>query len=393
VAELPFQFVDADNHYYEAPDAFFRHLEPQYRKRGMQWIEVDGKRRLMLGGKLFRFIPNPTWDPIARPGSLDAYFRGKKPSGDVREAFGDLDKLDEHPEYQDRAARITVMDRQGMEACIMFPTLGVGVEEGLSHEPSLVAPTLRAFNRWLEDDWGYGTQGRIFGAPMVSLSDPAEATVEAKRVLDAGARVICMRAAPIRTASGGKSPGDPIYDPFWSLVEEAGATVAYHSGDAGYSKYADDWGKGDDMQAFRFDPFRSIITSDRPIMDTMAALVVHGVFARHPGVRVASIESGSGYVPELFKRFKKFYKQVPDAFAGDPIETFRSNIWVAPFYEDDLVKLAELIGVGHILMGSDWPHAEGLEDPSDFIHDLAGFSDADIKTVMRDNTLGLTVAA
>ena len=47
----------------------------------------------MAGKKLWRFIPNPTFDPIARPGALDAYFRGRNPKGqDVREAFGDLDR-------------------------------------------------------------------------------------------------------------------------------------------------------------------------------------------------------------------------------------------------------------------------------------------------------------
>ena len=48
--ELPFRFFDCDNHYYEAVDAFTRHLEPAYRKRGMQWAQVDGKPRLLVGG-------------------------------------------------------------------------------------------------------------------------------------------------------------------------------------------------------------------------------------------------------------------------------------------------------------------------------------------------------
>jgi predicted TIM-barrel fold metal-dependent hydrolase len=285
------------------------------------------------------------------------------------------------------------MNAQGLDGCFLFPTLGVGLEEALANDIDALYATFRAFNRWLEDDWGYAYQDRIYAAPMLSLADPAQAEDELRRVLDAGARIVCLRAAPIRTASGGRSPGAPEFDRFWSMVGEAGATVGYHSGDAGYARYADDWGAGGEMEAFRFDPFRTLVTSDRPAMETLGALVIHGVFARHPNVRVATIESGSGWVPELFRRFAKFYKQVPDAFPGDPIETFRRHVSVAPFYEDDIRGLADLIGVDHVLFGSDWPHAEGLVEPSGFVDDLHGFDPDEIRLIMRDNGRALASEA
>ncbi len=40
---LSFKYFDCDNHYYEAVDAFTRHIEPQYRKRAIQWAELDGQ--------------------------------------------------------------------------------------------------------------------------------------------------------------------------------------------------------------------------------------------------------------------------------------------------------------------------------------------------------------
>jgi len=52
--------VDADNHYYEALDAFTRHLDPAFRQRGVRVVN-DGKRtEVLIGGRLNRFIPNPT---------------------------------------------------------------------------------------------------------------------------------------------------------------------------------------------------------------------------------------------------------------------------------------------------------------------------------------------
>ncbi len=99
MAELPFLAFDADNHYYESEDAFIRHIDPKMKKRCMQWAEIDGKRRFLVGGKVNKFIPNPTFDPIAAPGSLEDYFRGKNVEGDMDlgKMFGDLDPISEHP--------------------------------------------------------------------------------------------------------------------------------------------------------------------------------------------------------------------------------------------------------------------------------------------------------
>ena len=126
---LDFALFDADHHYYEPEDAFTRHLPAGFAKRTMQWATIDGRERLLVAGRINRFIPNPHFDPVARPGSLDAYFRGKQAGDDIREAFGALEPI--HPGYRDRNARLAMLDAQGIEACFMFPTLGVGMEEAL----------------------------------------------------------------------------------------------------------------------------------------------------------------------------------------------------------------------------------------------------------------------
>ena len=74
---LGFRPFDADNHYYEATDAFIRHIPKEMERRCMQWAELGGKQRLLVGGKVNSFIPNPTFDPVSKPGALDLYFRGK----------------------------------------------------------------------------------------------------------------------------------------------------------------------------------------------------------------------------------------------------------------------------------------------------------------------------
>jgi len=116
-------------------------------------------------------------------------------------------------------------------------------------------------------------------------------------------------------------------------------------------------------------------------------LIVHGVFDRHPKLRVASIENGSEWVARLIKRLKKTANQQPRWFPNDPVDTLRQHVWVAPYYEEDLTALSEKIGVDRILFGSDWPHGEGLESPLAFTAELQGFSESDVRMIMRDNAL------
>ncbi len=389
--QIAFRAFDADHHYYEAEDAFTRHIEREFRQRCMQWAVVDGRKRFLVGGKLNQFIPNPTFDPVAKPGCLDEYFRGRNPEAkDMRGLFGQLEPI--APEYRDRAAKLASLDRQGLDGCFLFPTLGVGMEESLKDDPAACVAAFRAFNRWLEEDWGFAHAGRIFAAPYFTLVDVDDAVRQLDWALARGARLICMRAAPIAHPSGSKSPAHALFDPFWARVAEAGVTLAYHSGDAGYNKFAAEWGVGGAFKSFEYDPLRSTLSASS-ISDTLAALVCHGVFERFPRLRVATIESGSDWVAPLMKKLRKTFGQMPRSFASDPVELFRRHVSVSPYYEDDLEALKAAIGADHVLFGSDWPHAEGLAVPTDFIHDLKGYDDDEVKLVMRDNALRLLAPA
>jgi predicted TIM-barrel fold metal-dependent hydrolase len=391
MATAGFPMFDADNHYYEPLDAFTRHLPKGMQKRTMQWVNLDGRQRLLVGGKLSRFVPNPTFDPIAKPGSLYAYFRGQA-SSDIKQAFGDLDHIADHPEYRDKEARLRVLDAQGVEGCFLFPTMGVGMEQALIGDPEAVQVAFTSFNRWLEEDWGYSTEGRLFAAPVISLSDPQAATRELERVLGAGARIVCLRPAPAATAQGNLPPGHPLFDRFWATAAEAGVAIAYHSGDSGQSYITDRWGAADTHQSFSLSTFYLLATADRAIYETVVALLAGGVLKRHPGLRIVSIESGSEWVPGLFRKTAKVYKQQPDAFGEHPHETLRRQLWVSPHFEEDKRAVADVLGLEHIVMGSDWPHAEGLVEPADYRAELErdSFTADEIENIMRRNGEQLT---
>jgi len=390
MTDLDFQIFDCDNHFYEATDAFTRHLDPAFAKRAMQWANIDGKTRLLVGGKICRFIPNPTFDPVSKPGQLDEYFRGRNPRGQgTAELFGELDPIS--PAYRDRDARLALMDEQGMEAALFLPTLGVGMEQALQPDVAAIVAAFRAFNRWMDEDWGFAYRGRIFAAPYLTLADPVAAAAEVEWMIGRDARFVVLVPGPVGTASGWRSPADPIFDPVWARINEAGLTVAVHGGDSRYSHYLMEWGEGGATESFRQSPFRALASAN-PTQDTFGHFLATGFFGRFPNLRVAAVETGSDWVFHLHEKLKKSFGQTPHAYAEDPRETFRRHVWVSPFYEDELAGLRNLLGSRRILMGSDYPHAEGLADPASYIKDLKNFdfSDADCKLIMRDNGFELS---
>jgi predicted TIM-barrel fold metal-dependent hydrolase len=308
--------------------------------------------------------------------------------GDIIKAFGELEPIS--PAYRNRDVRLDLMKAQQLAGAFFFPTLGVGMEEALKHDTPALCAAFRAFNVWLDDDWGYAYKDMIFASPYITLADPDWAAAEIERLLERDVRLVVMRSGPVRTADRYVSPGDPMFDPYWSRVSEAGITVVFHGGDSGYGRYAEDWSESGETESFRRTPLKSML-SPHPVHDTMAALIAHGVFARHKNLRLAAIENGSGWVYTLTAALKKAYKGTPTDFVEDPMETFHRHVWVSPFFEDDLDDLKQYVPVDRLMFGSDFPHAEGIPDPTDWVNDIPNFTNDEKRLVMRDNALSLTV--
>ncbi|MCU1355768.1 MAG: Amidohydrolase [Acidimicrobiales bacterium] len=393
---LGYRPFDADNHYYEAEDAFIRHIDPKMAKRCMQWADIGGKKRLLVGGKVNKFIPNPTFDPIAAPGSLEDYFRGRNTGGlDLKTMFGELEPIAEHPGYRNREARLQLLDEQGMEGALLFPTLGVGMQEALRKDPIALHAAFEAFNRWLDDDWGFDRgDGRLYAAPMITFADAELARAEVQRVLEAGARILVMVPGPAPDGDGWISPGHPKFDPIWSLLHDAGIPMALHAGLSGITAYGKLWGTGapaagGGFEGFKHATFPLVAFQDRGISDTFAALLCHGVLDRFPNLRLASIENGAMWVPDLLRNLKAGYGKMPFTFENDPVERFKEQVWVAPYYEDDMDQLKEVLGIDRLLFGSDFPHTEGLPEPTMFVKDIPTYDATETRKVMRDNVLEL----
>jgi predicted TIM-barrel fold metal-dependent hydrolase len=394
---MDYRFFDADNHYYEAEDCFLRHADEKVKKH-VRWVSEGKRRFIVFGNSIPEAIPNATFDPVMKPGSYHARLkmleRGERPPppGPGERADG---LVAISAAYRDRDVRLATMDAQGVDKVFLFPTLGQSVEPMVADEPDMMYRVFRAFNDWLQDDWGFDRDGRMYAPPVVPMMEIDHAVQELDRVLDMGARALCLRPGPVY----GRSPVDPYFDPFWARIREAGALVLFHAlgGPVPYpAGFKAMWTRPTDDREHMATLEATLFPFERPAMDTLTALILGNFFGRFPGIKVGIIEHGGAWVPYLMhsldhaggvfeRRVTAFGVPLPDK----PSEIMKQNVWVAPFPEEDVKELVDALGVDHVLMGSDWPHAEGVSAPADFLDCLDGLADDEIRKITRENALTL----
>lgn len=387
--QVSFPVYDADQHLYETEEALTRYLPEKY-QRDFYFVERNGRQKLVIGGMLSEFIPNPTFAVVAEPGAHEKFYRAENTEGKtLRELTG---KPIRPPEsWRTGEGRIASLDEQGLQAALVFPTLASVVEERIGVRGDVSAALFHSLNRWMVEEWELAKDNRLFMVPFISLTDVDAAVRDLEYVLANGARVVNIRPAPVPDIRGSRSFGFKEYDPFWARVAEAGIFVTLHGSDSGYDRITRWWSGGEGEQlAFAFDPFKVVVDLiGRAISDSVAALICHGVFDRHPSLKVASIENGATWVRPLQQKLSQAYGKMPQAFKRHPRDVFQEHIYVAPFYEDDLVELREYVPVERTLFGSDYPHAEGLKNPLDYLDEFKQFSASDIEKVFSSNLKNL----
>ncbi|MFF7923090.1 amidohydrolase family protein [Streptomyces mirabilis] len=380
---LPYPLFDADNHLYETEDALTRYLPKQY-EGAIQYVQVKGRTKIAIRGRISDYIPNPTFSVVARPGAWEQYFREGNPEGKShRELFGE--PMKSIPAFREPGPRLELMDEMGIQQALNFPTLASLIEERMRDDPELIHAVVHSLNEWLYDTWKFNYKDRIFTTPVISLPILDKAIAELEWCLERGARSILVRPAPVPGFGGSRSFALPEFDPFWRRVEEAGVLVSMHSSDSGYSRYSSDWeGKSQEMTPFQAQTFR-MLGEWRPVTDSVASWVCHGALFRFPELKVSVIENGSSWLVPLLDQLADVYKKQPQGFLGDPVEEVKNRIHISPFWEEDMAELAGIIGVERVLFGSDYPHPEGLADPVTYIDAIQGMKEADQAMIMGGN--------
>ncbi len=400
-ARLPYLAFDADNHIYPPEDAETRFLEKQYIER----VFPGGKSHLtttdfvgdehkaktlgfhtvgLHGGTNPLELPEMKSD-IPIPGAM----LNKMNAGKGLDKEG-LAKLVEtyremEPAFEDHDLRLALMDSQGVQAAVVHA--GSGADAPFqNHDATAGYAAARAWNRYLESDWGYAYQERIFTPCYIPLYDIDLAVEELERCIKQGVRLVGLNAK----GSYGRSPADPYFDPFWSRVNEADLNMVVHLG-ATLNHRGAEWSEDPNGQYAQFNGFQWLTQwSDFPIMETTAMLVFHGLLARFPNINVLIAEFGVPWIPYWIRKLDHAHLAGrKPKWGGDltmrPSEMFKSRCVIAPFPEENVQRAIDVIGSDCLVFGSDFPHSEGIPDPIQYVTQLKNQPDEVVKAVMRDN--------
>lgn len=390
VGELPYRLVDFDQHSYEAEDCFTRFMPKAKLDRAVYPVKLASGRKVLLANDRVVTALENDLDQAYVPGSLAEMLK-QRASGSTDESERFYEPIQR--EYRDRDARLRQLTEQQIERSIMYPGGWALMAEAYLSGVDTLYDNLESFNRWIDEDWGFAYQERIYAPALLSLRDLDRACAELDRVLAAGARFVLLQAGP----AYGRSPGDPYFDPFWTRLNEAHASVAYHIGEFHYQEnVASHWGWGL-VPPFQFSAWQWQNTyGERPITDTLSALIFDNLFGRYPNINVLVSEFGSEWVPHFIRHMDKSRGMgrngpwLGGQLTERPSAIFKQHVRVVPYPEDDTVGLVDKLGtVECLVMGSDWPHAEGLREPADFYARVEGLGEENRRGFLRDNGLKL----
>src|SRR5262249_34202080 len=171
----------------------------------------DGQDELFIMGEN-RSRPNLPVAASVVPGGLSDLERARKLTWD-----------DVPPGGFDPHARIKVMDAEGIDVAVLYPSMWLLY--GDLTEPKLQAAACRAYSNWMAD-FCRAYPRRLYGVAPMPLLDVDAAVLEIRRVVkELGYKAVFVRPNPF----GGRRLNDRAYDPFWREAEELDVPVAVHS--------------------------------------------------------------------------------------------------------------------------------------------------------------------
>jgi predicted TIM-barrel fold metal-dependent hydrolase len=288
----------------------------------------------------------------------------------------------------DPAARVADMDLAGIWASVSFPSQITGfcgsVYSGCS-DAELGKACVRAWNDWFAEEWREPHPDRFVGLGIAYLADADEAAREIRRNAARGFTAVSLPEQPHRLGLPSLHSG--AWDPVLAACVDTGTVVCLHVGSSGMMDMALD-GPLVEIGATLFSSL------------SLAACVDwlwSGVVLRFPELRIAMSEGGIGWVPLLADRLDYIHDWSGHGRGAwpstelTPTEALLRNFWFCSVDDPSIWPIRDRIGVDHILVEVDYPHADSTwPDTQRFLTErLAGLSVDEQRRVTHANAAAL----
>jgi len=359
-----FRVLDTDAHQMEPPGIWREWIDPVFADRAPAIGDYGGGRQgMMVEG-----------EPITN--QHGAYPMNSKEFLDAAAAAMRRFERARKAGYSPRS-RLQDMDEQGVDAQVIYPTVGGQILGKPFRDPALLAAVCRAYNDW-SLDYCAAAPERLIMAAMLPVQSPELAVAEAWRVAGLGAGAFYLRPNPV----DGRNLHHPDNDPLWSALEAIGRPVCIHDSGSPY------WPSfGDRMETHTSG---HIIAHPFEAMVAMMSLIWFGVVERHPRLRILHVEADAGWLPYWLQRQEQHVDFSGNAEHPElklrPTEYFKRNFLVAARGDErTLPAVCELVGDDYVTFNTDYPHPDGTFPDGMERLEAQPLREASIRKIFWDN--------
>lgn len=367
--------ISVDDHLIEPADMFNGRLSKKFADSAPRVVQAkDGTEPWEYEGQLF-----PQMGSNAVVGQAD------RSAVIEPTAFRDMRKgtWDVHERIRD-------MDINGIWASVCFPSLITGFGGTVfsrSKDPALGLAVTRAWNDWMYEAW-YGSYPQRF-VPMgiTWLADPEVGAQEIIRNAERGFTAVTLPEQPHRLGYPSLHSGH--WDPVLRACEQTNTVICLHVGSSGTVAAAGDAPAGVGITLL---PVASLVAC--------ADWIWSGVALRYPELKIVMSEGGIGWAPMLLDRLDYVMDHAGGPSLGaeswqsddiKPSEVLQRNFWLATLDDPSTIQLRHRVGVDHIMVECDYPHADSTwPDTQKLLHQrLGGLPSEEIRKITHENAARL----
>jgi len=339
--------VDADGHVLEPGDLWLRYLEPQYRDRaikvapdheGYEVLLIDNKPHPLFRGNL-GVLGGIEMDPVAlgTPGKM-TYLDGSPRGG------------------YDPETRLQVMDEEGIDVALLYPTIGI-CWEGMVEDGQLATAYTRAYNRWIAEFCRHNPK-RLYPIAHITLLDPAGAVEEVIRARKDGC--VGVYLSPDMAARHNKHFDHPDFVRFWQTVQDLQMPFGFHVVVREHRPLPE-WQRQNTDAPLETVGLFGFTFLALDVMAAFTSIVSKGIFEKYPRLKCGVLESGANWISAWLDRMDHKY-EVMKAFTPitmKPSEYFyRQCLVSADPDETATAKIVEHMGADYFIWASDYPHID-----------------------------------
>ena len=371
--------VDIDGHILEQPDIWDSNLEAEYTARSMHFSKDEkGLEVWLVDGKPHPFLAGGTSANMASYGKSQEW---RQENIFEKHSVSWEDGRAMNPGGSDPNERAKLMDEEGIDKSILYPSLGLDWP-GTVEAPLLLAAYCRVYNDWIVD-FCHTQPTRLYPALLMPWTSVSETIKELRRTASVGSRAVLTPGIPFNDIPY----GDSLWDPVWSEFIDQDIPVSLHPASGGTSARSGYYSQPTTPTWWGFS------TDVLNIQLTFMSFFQTGVFDRFPEMKLIVLESGCLWMPYVLERMDE--KQEILGFTTPmklrPSEYFEKQCWITMEPGDEFGPIViNLLGADKVVWAYDYPHSDSPTGPVKTLRkDLKDLSEEDRNKVMGGNAVKL----